>query len=120
MNAANPVPSLRPFRAALLVLGGALLLALTPSAALANGGEKKDIEAGVFPGSLSPDNYDSLDPDNGLFWGIRGGYWFTPKWSVEGTYQRLSTDVSGPGSPSADLSSLRANGLWNFRAQKKF
>ncbi|HYV20250.1 MAG TPA: outer membrane beta-barrel protein [Verrucomicrobiae bacterium] len=120
MNPAKPARSFLSLRGALLLFVGALLLALAPSAALANGGDIRDIEVGVFTGSMSPDSYDSIDPDNGIFWGLRGGYFFTPKWSVEGTYQRLSTDASGPGSPSVDLSALRANGLWNFRAGKKF
>jgi hypothetical protein len=120
MSSAQPV-SFRPLHVACLLFAGALLLALTPTAALANGGDIHDIEVGVFTGSMSPDSYDSIDPDNGVFWGLRGGYFFTPKWSVEGTYQRLSTDGDVAGaSPSVDLSGLRANGLWNFRAGKKF
>lgn len=100
--------------------GAALLLLLAPAAVFAKGGQERDIEAGVYFGSMSPDSYDSLDPDNGTFWGIRGGYWFTPKWSVEGTWQSFSTEGDVAGSPSIDLNSLRANGLWNFRAGKKF
>ena len=100
--------------------GAALLFLLAPAAAFAKGGQERDIEAGVYFGSMSPDSYDSLDPDNGTFWGIRGGYWFTPKWSVEGTWQSFSTEGDVAGSPSIDLNSLRANGLWNFRAGKKF
>ena len=113
-----------PRRARRFLAGAAFLsgfLILVPTAAVANGGEKKDIEVGVYTGSMAPDDYDSLDPDNGLFWGLRGGYWFSPKWSVEGTFQRFSTegDVAGT-SPSIDLDSLRGNGLWNFRPGKKF
>lgn len=101
--------------------GVAFVLLLTPAPALANGGDIHDIEVGVYTGSMSPDDYDSLDPDNGIFYGVRGGYWFTPRWSVEGTWQRFSTegDVAGT-SPSIDLDSLRGNGLMNFRAGKKF
>ncbi|HZN02178.1 MAG TPA: porin family protein [Candidatus Polarisedimenticolia bacterium] len=98
-----------------------LLLASATTPALANGGDIRDIEVGVYAGSMSPDSYDSLDPDNGTFWGLRGGYFFTPRWSVEGTWQDFSTegDVAG-ASPDISLKSLRANGLMNFRAKKKF
>jgi OOP family OmpA-OmpF porin len=100
--------------------GVALLLVLAPAPAFANGGDIRDIEIGVYTGKMSPDSYDDLDPKEGTFWGLRGGYFFTPKWSVEGTWQSFSTDADIPGSPSIDLNSLRGNGLWNFRAGKKF
>jgi OmpA-OmpF porin, OOP family len=94
------------------------LLLLAPVPASANGGDIHDIDVGAYVGSLHPDSYDGVDPDNGTFYGVRGGYFFTPKWSVEGSWQRFSTN--GDNNSSVDLNSLRANGLWNFRAGKKF
>jgi OOP family OmpA-OmpF porin len=94
------------------------LLILTAVPAHANGGDIHDIDVGAYVGSMHPDSYDGLSPDSGSFWGVRGGYFFTPKWSVEGSWQRFSTN--GDNDASVDLNSLRANGLWNFRAGKKF
>ncbi|HUD70764.1 MAG TPA: porin family protein [Dongiaceae bacterium] len=102
------------------VLLGALLLALATTPAAANGGERGDIEFGPYAGVLSPDGYDGLDPDGGTFYGVRGGYWFTDHWSVEGSWQKFSTSGDIPGDDNVDLKSLRANGLYNFRAGKKF
>jgi OmpA-OmpF porin, OOP family len=99
----------------------AALLLLVSRPALANGGDIHDIDVGAYFGTMHADSYDGLDPGSGSLWGVRGGYFFTPKWSVEGSWQRFSTkgDVPGPD-PDVNLNSLRANGLWNFRAGKKF
>jgi OOP family OmpA-OmpF porin len=111
-----------PLRSALRFVWPAVafagLLVLAPVPAFANGGDIHDIDVGAYAGSLHPDSYDGVDPDNGSFWGVRGGYFFTPKWSVEGSWQRFSTN--GDNNSSVDLNSLRGNGLWNFRAGKKF
>jgi OOP family OmpA-OmpF porin len=100
---------------ALLVMLGA------SSAAFAAGGEQKDWDLGLHFGYVNPDSYGGLDPDNSDLWGIKVGYFFTERWSVEGAWQQASAtgDVSGPD-PDVDLDSLRVNGLWNFRAAKKF
>lgn len=99
---------------------GALLLALTATPAAAKGGEQGDVEFGPYAGTISPDDYDGLDPDRGLFYGVRGGYYFTDNLSVEGSWQIFSTSGDISGDDDIDLKSLRANGLWNFRPGKKF
>ena len=101
--------------AALLVLGG-----VSPALA-GGGGDKGDWEFGAYTGRLNPDSYDGTDPQSATLYGVRGAYFFTQKWSVEGSYQWLSTeaDISGPNA-NVDLTSLRANALFNFRAKKKF
>jgi outer membrane protein with beta-barrel domain/thrombospondin type 3 repeat protein len=101
-----------------IVLAALLCCALP---AFAGGGDIHEIEVGLYAGAMSPDNYNGLNPEGTTFYGVRGGYFFTPKWSVEGAYQWSSTqaDVSGPN-PDMDLNSLRFNGLWNLRAGKKF
>ena len=113
----------RPGRARLAAAAIALALlgtALLPAPAAAKGGEKGDIEFGPYAGAIYPDDYDSLDPDGGLFYGVRGGYWFTDRWSVEGSWQTFSTSGDFAGDDDVDLKSLRANGLYNFRPGKKF
>ena len=98
----------------------ALVLLVTASPAAAKGGEKGDIEVGPYVGMISLDDYDGLDPDGGLLYGVRGGYWFTDRWSVEGAFQVFSTDGDIPGDSDVDFTSFRANGLYNFRPGKKF
>jgi|GEM_PF-6188269 len=88
--------------------------------AFAGGGEKGDWEIGAYLAQFKPDSYNGLDPKSGTAYGLRGGYFFTPKWSVEGTYEWFDTEADVSGSnPSMDLNSLSFNGLWNFRAPKK-
>jgi len=103
----------------LLAVLAALLLGSLP--AFAGGGDIRDWEVGAYGGAVSPDSYNGIDPKGGTFYGLRGGYFFTERWSVEGAFQWFGTeaDVSGPN-PNIDLNSLRFNGLWNFRAGKKF
>jgi len=95
-----------------LVTLAALLFCTLP--AFAAGGEKGDWDVGLYMMQVSPDNYGDLNPDSGQAWSVKGGYFFTSRWSVEGAYQWFSTD------PNTDLNSLRFDGLWNFRAEKKF
>ena len=104
-------------RIRLTVLAALLCCALP---AFAGGGEKGDWEIGAYMGAESFSDYNGIDPQSGTFYGLRGGYFFTPRWSVEGAYEWLGTeaDVDGPN-PDIDLNSLRFNGLWNLRADKK-
>jgi len=104
-----------------ILLPIALALLCLGAPAFAAGGEEGDWEFGVYTGTLHPDSYNSLDPDSGLLYGLRFGYYLTSRWSVEGSYQSLGTegDVSGQ-TPSVDLKAFRANILYNFRPDKKF
>jgi hypothetical protein len=87
----------------------------------AAGGEKREVEVGAYLGTNWPGDFSGLNPGSGTVYGVRGGYWFTPKWSVEGDYEWFSTNAdSSGGNANMDLNSLRFDGLWNFRAQKKF
>jgi OmpA-OmpF porin, OOP family len=101
--------------ATLLALGG------ISSVKAGGGGDKGDMEFGAYVGRLNPDSYDGTDPQSATLYGIRGGYFFTQMWSVEGSYQWLSTeaDTSGPNA-DVNLNSIRANALFNFRPKKKF
>lgn len=88
--------------------------------AFAGGGEKGDWDIGAYVMQLKPSDYGDADPDNGTALALRGGYFFTPRWSVEGAFQWFSTELDAVGgNADADLNSLRFNGLWNFRENKK-
>jgi len=88
--------------------------------AFAGGGKEGDWEIGAYTGAIHPDSYNGFEPEGGTFWGLRGGYFFTPRWSVEGAFEWFGTqaDINGPN-PDIDLNSLRFNGLWNLREDKK-
>lgn len=106
-----------PALAVMLLLGCA---AAVPAFA-GGGGIAGDWEIGLYGGPASPDSYDSLDPDGGLLYGFRAGYYFTDRWSLEGSYQTFSTDGSAGGQDvDVDLDALRFNMLFNFRPGKKF
>src|SRR5262245_5057392 len=106
-----------------LVLPAMVLLvcAAAAPAFAGGGGVDGDWEGGLYMGTAHPDSYDPLDPDNGTLYGVRLGYFFTDRWSVEGSFQGFGSngDVAGT-SPELDFRALRFNGLWNFRAEKKF
>lgn len=69
------------------------------------------------------DDYDrpstsSLALDDDLLFGVRAGYWFTPKWSAEGSWQRVSTQT-GSGIDT-DLGAYRVSFLANFSEGESF
>src|SRR5262245_9378361 len=103
------------------LVGIALVSLLAVASADAGGGEEGDWELGLYSGLSAPDSYGGFDPDGALLYGLRVGYFFTDRWSVEGSWQTISTegDVSG-GSDDLDLSALRVNALYNFRPDEKF
>ena len=96
-----------------------LALAATPALARGGGGVKGDFEAGVFAGRFYPDDYEDVDPANGTLYGVRFGWFFSERFSVEGSYQSVSTESDATGA-DVDLSSLRGNLLWNMRPEHKF
>ena len=121
----------------------ALCLALASAAVEAARGEKGDVEIGIFGGYSFLDQYegsrfdfnrllisdDDLNPDDDWLLGFRIGYFFTPNWSLEGSFQRVSTEADfdtcvaapcpgtaeTPATADAQLDSFRVNLLYNWR-----
>jgi len=100
-----------------------LVLALSASVTvvLAEGGDKGSWELGGYVGYGFLDDYDGggavLDPDNDLLFGLRAGYFMSPRLSLEGSIQTLmtETDLAVPPNADVDLLSYRLNLLHNFR-----
>jgi outer membrane protein OmpA-like peptidoglycan-associated protein/opacity protein-like surface antigen len=96
------------------------VLLVAASAAYAGGGEKGDGELGIYGGYGWLDDYGIFHPKNNLLYGARLGYFFTPRWSMEVSAQRLSTetefDVLGVQNVDVHLDAFRLNALYNFRA----
>ena len=100
--------------ALVLVLGSAV-------AAEPSGGGLNDWEVSPFAGFGMPDEYPypgltALEPDPDLLYGVRLGYFLTPAWSAELSWQMLSTttDIAGPD-PDLEIQSVRWNVLRNWR-----
>jgi len=102
-----------------VMLVALLVLAATPALA-GGGGVDGDWEMGAYYGRLYPDSFDNLDPENGAVYGVRAGWFWTERWSVEGSWQIAPTEADSGSRPDADLTALRANMLFNFRPGKKF
>ena len=108
-----------------------LLLILCSQLAMAGGGEKGDFELGVYGGGALLDDYLGLNPKDAGLVGARIGYFFTPRFSLEASYQKIFTktqvipftipdlDLSGAENLDMDIDSIRLNALWNFRQCKK-
>jgi len=98
-------------------------LFLMPIPALAGGGEKGDWEVGLYTGYGWLDDYGNFHPKDDLLWGLRGGYFFTPHWNLELSWQRLDTEtdigILGVQDQDAELSALRLNVLYNFLPGKE-
>ena len=109
-------------RTIVALLVGMSLLAIAP--AFAGGGEKGDWEFGPYAGYGWLDDYGFLHPKNDMLYGIRGGYFFTPGWSLELSLQRLSTrsdvNIFGLQNQDVDLDACRLNMLYNFGAGTHF
>ena len=90
---------------------------LTPQA-LAVAGDKNSVELGLYAGQAMLDEYGGLEPDDDLLYGARLGTFFTPTWSLEFSYQQLSTD-SDLGL-DLDVTSYRGNLLYNFLPGARF
>jgi len=96
----------------------ALLLTAVP--ALADHGEKGDWDLGLYGGYGWLDDYGEYRPKDDVLFGARAGYFFTPAWSLEGSWQRLSTETNfdeslGLQNTDMILSCYRLNMLYNFR-----
>lgn len=102
----------------MMVLLVGFCLAITPTSAKGGGGVDGDWELGAYWGWINPDDYSGLDPDQASLFGVRAGWFWTERWSLEGSWQSFSSDA--PGVSDVDFSSLRGNILYNFRPDKKF
>ena len=109
-------------RKMILTVIAALLLTAVP--ALADNGEKGDWELGLYGGYGWLDDYGPYHPKNDMLFGARAGYFFTPAWSLEGSWQRLDTrtDLQSVGLADEDmtLSCYRLNMLYNFEQGESF
>ena len=109
-------------RKMILALVGVLLMATIP--AFAGGGEKGDWEFGPYAGYGWLDDYGFLHPKDDILYGVRVGYFFTPRWSFEASFQRLSTqtdvDIVGLENQDVNLDACRLNMLYNFAPGSHF
>jgi len=97
----------------------ALLIAGTATRTVAASGEKGDWELGPYAGWAFLDNYANGNPDDDLLYGGRVGYFFTPAWSLEASYQQMKANLSN-NAGDLKVNSLRLNLLYNFRQGKPF
>ncbi len=109
-------------RSTILALVAVLLVAAGP--AFAGGGEKGDLELGIYGGYGWLDDYGIFQPKNHALFGGRIGYFFSPRWNAEVSAQRLAThtDFAIVGAQNVDvhLSAYRFNLLYNFAPGKSF
>lgn len=108
-------------RSVIWALVAVLLVAAAPAFA---GGEKGNLELGIYGGYGWLDDYGIFQPKNHLLFGGRLGYWFSSRWSAEISAQRMAThtdfDVVGLTNVDAHLSAYRFNLLYNFAPEKSF
>jgi OOP family OmpA-OmpF porin len=107
----------------LTILGACLILATTPL--LADGGEKGDVEIGLYTGYGWPDSYHQSNPKDDFLIGGRAGKFVTANWSFELAFQRLKTRTAfdpalGLSDADVNLDALRLNLLYNFCEGKTF
>ena len=95
------------------LLGMSLLgSALAAPPVLAVAGEANSVELGLYAGQAILDEYNGLEPDDDLLYGGRLGSFITDTWSLEFSYQRLSTENDFGN--ELKLRSYRGNLLYNF------
>jgi opacity protein-like surface antigen len=104
-------------RSAIVILGILLLAAVfaTPASA---GGEKGQLELGIFGGHAWLDDYGIFNPEDKFLYGARIGYWLSNHWTLEGSGQRMKTHsqfaVLGLEQTDITMEALRLNLLYNF------
>jgi len=104
-------------RSAIVILGVLLLAAVfaTPASA---GGEKGQLELGIFGGHAWLDDYGIFNPEDKFLYGARIGYWLSNHWTLEGSGQRIKTHsqfaVLGLEQTDITMEALRLNLLYNF------
>jgi len=85
-------------------------------------GESGDWELGAYAGFAFLDQYDrpgnhEFGLEDEVILGIRGGYWFSRRWSAEGAWQTVGTTTGFPPpmpNVDVDLNEIRVNVLANF------
>ncbi len=75
-------------------------------------GDKNSVEAGLYVGAGILDEYGGIEPDDDRLYGARIGAFMTSTWSLEFSYQRLSSD--NDLGTKVDVTSYRGNLLYNF------
>src|SRR3546814_1792312 len=92
-----------------------LATALLPMSAMANRADYGfvQIEAGNIDAELEFDGQSASDDDSS--YSIRGGYYFSPNWAVEGFYSRYGRSEE----PTAELQSLMRISYAVFCLKKK-
>jgi OOP family OmpA-OmpF porin len=108
-----------------MVLALVVVMLSATGSALAGGGEKGDWEIGPYAGYGWLDSYDFLHPKDDTLYGVRGGYFFSPSFSLELSLQRLSTrtdigTIVGVQNQDVDLDACRLNMLYNFAPGSHF
>jgi len=107
----------------IMVIFALIVVATTPPI-FAAGGEKGDVEIGLFAGFGFPDDYGTgmtgLNPDDDALYGLRLGYFVSPRWSLELSGQQFSSTTQFDPlllTPDVDfdIDSIRLNLLHNFR-----
>src|SRR5512132_1926316 len=88
-----------------MILVAIAALALTAVPAAAGHGEKNSWELGAYAGFGWLDGYDIVHPDDGPLYGARVGYFLTPHFTLEGSWQVLNseTNLRGSGAPEFDF-----------------
>lgn len=103
-------------RSTIWALVAVMLVAAVP--AFASGGDKGDWELGIYGGWGWWDDYGIFRPDDDNIWGLRFGHFFSPKWSLEASGQKATTDTEfqalGLANEEMKFSSLRLNVLYNL------
>jgi len=110
-------------RKMILTVIAALLLTAVP--ALADNGAKGDWEIGPYGGYGWLDEYGEFHPKDATLFGARAGYFFTPAWSLELSWQRLDTKTDfnesvGLADERTTLTCYRLNMLYNFEQGESF
>jgi outer membrane protein OmpA-like peptidoglycan-associated protein len=91
------------------------LLVLASSAAMAAPTEEGSWEFGPYVGWVKWDDYGLFKPQDDNLYGFRVGGFLTSNFSAEGSYQKDLTETDR-FAHAFNLSSVRLNLLWNFRA----
>jgi outer membrane protein OmpA-like peptidoglycan-associated protein/opacity protein-like surface antigen len=102
-------------RSTIMALVAVLLVSATPAFA---GGEKGQLELGIYGGHIWFDDYGIFHPENKFFPGVRLGYWLSDKVSLEASGERVKseTDFEILGLENTDVTAeaLRLNLLYNL------
>jgi OOP family OmpA-OmpF porin len=91
----------------------ALFLALSGSAFAQQYGKQGQVELSPFFGIIFPDDYVTLNPNEGPIAGLRFGVWFSNSIGAEVSAQRAFSEL-GTGSSNIDMDGYRLNLLWNM------